>query len=172
MSAKNTRIGSGFITKGGIYAAGTTQYKAIPGSAATNLNRGEIKAAGTVRAGTKVIAGTAVEVGTTLTVGSGYSFAAGDFKLLACGTYIGSGAATAALVDTGLTTVHKVLMNLQGYGYSGATHNSAGFPQPDTAAGTPGSFYPLVGYIAPGAAVNYTMGVGAAASFAWLALGV
>ena len=156
----NTRFGSALIAKGGIYAAGTTNFKAKTGSAATNLNSGEIKAAGTVRAGTQIIAG------------SGFGFAAGDAKLFAAGTYIGSGAATAAITSTGLTTVHKVYMNLYGDAYAGATHNSAGFPHPKAATGTPGSFYPTVVYIAPGAAVNYTLGVGAAATFAWLAIGV
>ncbi len=87
------------------------------------------------------------------------------------GTYIGSGAATAEILSTGLTKIHKVYMNLCKDGFTAATHNSAGFCDPQKAAGTPGSFYPTVVYIAPGAAVNYTKGVGAGATFAWLALG-
>jgi len=143
----NTRWESAIISKGAVYAAGTTNFKSKLGSAATSLPTGVIKA------------------------GVGFGFEAGDAKLFAAGTYIGSGAATAAIVSTGLTTVHKVLMNLYDSAYSGATHNSAGFCQPQHATGTPGSFYPTVVYIAPGAAVNYTLGVGAAATWAWLAIG-
>lgn len=103
---------------------------------------------------------------------SGFVFVAGDAKSFAQGTYVGSGAATAAIVSTGLTTIHSVWMqrNWQSRN-AGATTRAAYSPSPAKAAGTTGSFYPLVGFIAPGGAVNHTLGIGAAATFAWFCTG-
>jgi hypothetical protein len=103
---------------------------------------------------------------------SGFSFSAGDSKQFACGTYIGSGAATAAIVSTGLTTVHGVWMQLARQSRTaGATTRVGNMPCPTLAVGTPGSFYPLVGFIAPAAVAAHTLGIGAGATWKWFAVG-
>ena len=89
----------------------------------------------------------------------------------AAGKYIGSGAATAAIISTGLTKIYKVWLGKDLEAYSAATADAGFMPKPCKAAGTPGSFYPLIGYIDKGAAVNHSLGVGAAATFSWVALG-
>jgi len=99
-------------------------------------------------------------------------FVNGNVKQVASGTYIGSGAATAAIVNTGLTTVHHVfLMRNWQSRTAGATTRAAYSPSPALAVGTPSSFYPLVGFIAPGGAAAHTLGIGAGATFKWLAFG-
>jgi len=91
----------------------------------------------------------------------------------ATGTYIGSGAATAAIVSTGLVTIQKVWMQRNVSAYSAATADIGSMPRPCLAAGTTGSFYPTIGFIDKGAAVNHTLGVGpAAATWHWLAVGL
>jgi len=87
------------------------------------------------------------------------------------GIYIGSGAATAAIISTGLAKVESVWMSKVLDAYAAATADAGYMPKPCKAAGTPGSFYPLIGYIDKGAAVNHTLGIGAAATFRWVALG-
>jgi len=88
------------------------------------------------------------------------------------GTYVGSGAATAAIVNSGLGQVHFVWMAKNfGSRTAGATTDCAVHPTPCLAVGTPGSFYPLVGFVDKGGAVNHALGSGAAATWSWLALG-
>lgn len=128
---------------------------------------GGISTAGTVNAAATISTSSIVDASS-----GGWVFSAGDYKQFAAGTYIGSGAATAAIVDTGLTTIHHVHLQRNWQSRTaGATTRSSYSPSPAIAAGTPGSFYPLVGFIAPGAAVNHTLGIGAAATFSYVAVG-
>lgn len=164
--ALNNRWSGSLITGGAFYAAGTTNYDTQLGSVATNLSIGQIKGA----AG--MVSGSNIQSTTTLQAGTGFVTANGDAKQYAVGTYIGSGAATAAIVATGLTTIHHVwLMRNWRSRTAGATTRAWIAPSPALAAGTPGSFYPLVGFIAPAAAVDHTLGIGAGATFSWIALG-
>lgn len=145
----NSRVSGPFISGGEIYAAGTTQYKAKPGSA------------GTVRAKSG-----------TITAYSGFRFANGNDKQFAAGTFVGSGAATQAIVASGLTTIHHVFFNRVWQSRNaGATTRAAYSPSPAKAQGTPGSFYPLIGFIAPGAVAAHTLGIGAGATFSWFCIG-
>lgn len=161
--AQNSNTTSSIVAHS-FYAAGTSN---LATANATVLGAGAISASGALAAGG------ALRSGTTITAGTGYVFGSGHTKQFACGTYIGSGAATAAIISTGLTTIHHVFMNRIRSAYSSATALVGEHPAPCKASGTPGSFYPIVGWIANGAAVNKTLGVGAptAATFNWLALG-
>lgn len=171
MANVNTRFGSGLITLGGIYAAGTTNYKAQTGSAATNLNRGEIRAAGTLKA-PQIIGTTGISSAGTINAASGFNFAAGNYKKFAAGTYIGAGSATAAITSTGLTTVHHVFMSLRGAAYgSGATQDGRIICAPVLAAGTTGSFYPRV-YKSGATNKEVYPNAGVGATFSWMAVGV
>lgn len=164
--ALNNRWSGSLISGGAIYAAGTTNYTTELASAATNLTIGQIKAA----AG--LVAGTSIQATTTVQAGTGFMTANSNAKQYAVGTYIGSGAATAAIVSTGLTTIHHVwLMRNWRSRTAGATTRAGISPTPALAAGTPGSFYPLVGFIAPAAVAAHTLGIGAGATFSWIAFG-
>jgi len=88
----------------------------------------------------------------------------------AAGTYIGTGAATAAIVNTGFKRVHHVWMSLCPSARAAATTDGVYSGRPCIAAGTPGSFYPLVFRLPGGANAVNTLGVSAGATFKWLAL--
>ena len=169
----NTRYESGVITYGGIYAAGTTNFNAGAGSAATNLNTGEIKAAGTITAGTGLVAGTTIESGTTITAGSGFVFEAGNAIKFASGTYYGTGQASSAIVSSGLTTVTHVFPNVAVIGQAGTTiliRN--GVWHWVTAEATVGSFYlRAVRRGSAGTIDEWLDGTGAACTVKWLAIG-
>lgn len=163
----NTRFSGGMVIEGGIYAAGTTNFPGQTGSAATALPTGQIKAAGSIKGLGPIVSTTFMRAGT------GFVFAgAGDVKQFAQGTYIGTGAATAAIIATGLTTVDKVWMNYLQVIYPGGGTSKIGRTifSPVQANGTPGSFYPLV-YRSTATNKNITLGTGFAATFNWFATG-
>ena len=96
-----------------------------------------------------------------------------DVKMgLTAGTYVGRGGATMPCIVTGLDKVHGGWITRERHGYTTATAGggvySAHFVR---AAGTPGSFYPFVAYIPSNAAAIPTAGLGADATFKWLAIG-
>lgn len=156
-----TRFKGPLIVGGPILAAGTTVFNQAGGSAATNLGkRGSL------------IAVSGISTAGTINAAGGFGMVAGNYKRIAVGTYIGSGAATAAIVSTGLTTIHHVILQRNWRSRTaGATTRAGYMPSPALAVGTPGSFYPLVGFIAPAAVVNFTLGIGAGATFSWMAVG-
>lgn len=88
------------------------------------------------------------------------------------GTYIGLGGATARIINTRLSRVHAVWITKNQHGYVAATTNGLMYgANAVMAAGTPSSFY-LVASAAPsGASFLPTVGLAAAATFKWLALG-
>lgn len=169
----NTRLRGPLFVGGAVYAVGTQLFPqgvagvGINAAATVGSKRGSFVAvngfstAGTIRAESTIFAG------------GGFGMVQNNFKKIATGTYIGSGAATAAIVSTGLTTIHHVFLirNWQSR-TAGATVRAAYMPSPAKAQGTPGSFYPLVGFIPTGASANPQLGIGAAATFPWLAFGV
>ena len=89
----------------------------------------------------------------------------------AAGTYVGRGGATAPLITTGLKKVHNVWLGLCPEARSAATTAGVHGVRPCRAAGTPGGFYPLAFRIVAGATVSNLPGMGADATFKWLALG-
>lgn len=148
-------------------------------AASTNVFTNKIVAgAGASIVGTlstsSTIASSGAISGTTLTASTGFVFVGSKPIKFASGTYIGSGAATAAIVNTGLTTVYHVLMSRRGtrYDTSGgaATTNFKGLAFKPCIAGTASSFYPIVSRV--GANNAATIGAGAGATFSWFALGV
>jgi hypothetical protein len=144
----NNRWSGSLISGGGIYAAGTTEYISQKGSAATVIPTGTIKAA------------------------VGFYFAPGNSKQFSAGTYIGSGAATAAIKATGLTTVHHVFMTKYGSGYAAAaTSRGRIIPSPVKAQGTVGSFYPTI-FRTAATNKEIVFGTGSAGTYSWFAVGV
>lgn len=148
-SAKNTRFGSGLITRGAIYAAGTTNYKAQVGSAATNLPTGQIGAEG------------------------GFAFEDGRAKTFAAGTYYGTGQASAAIIDSGLTTITHVFHGVDVPGNAGTTVLIArGVWHWCSAEATVGSFYlRAVRRGSAGTIDEWLPGTGAASTVKWFAFG-
>jgi hypothetical protein len=145
----NSRWTNSIISGGAIYAAGTTAFKTAKAASATNMVTGQVRA------------------------DQGFYFGKGNAKNFSAGTYIGTGAATAAITTTGLTTVHHVFMSLRGAAYGSAATNVDGriICAPVLANGTTGSFYPLA-YRSTGTNKNVTLGTGIAATFSWMAVGL
>lgn len=154
-----------------VYAAGTTSLRT---AAATVIPPGCVYAAASVRAPvivstTSFSSGGALRSTTTITAGTGFVFGSGQTKQFAAGTYIGTGGATAAIISTGLTTIHHVFMQINKATYSAATTGMA-YARPCVAHGTLGSFYPIIfktGTIGGGGPVLNTV----AGTFRWLAIG-
>lgn len=163
-----------FIAGGEIFAAGTTVYKTKPGSAGTVRSKSgivtgqtSVRSYGGMSSAGTVTAGGAIS-GTTLTASSGIAFAQGNFKRFASGTYYGIGGATAPIISTGLTTIHRVFMQANRTAYTAAT-TGVTIPRPCRAPGTLGSFYPIAFKIGgQGEGALNTV----AATFQWMALGV
>jgi hypothetical protein len=136
-------------------------------NAATNVfsSRTVVSAAASVE-GALVVAG-------AFNPAAGLTFADGTNNVLAAGTYFGSGAATAAIVTTNLTTVRHVWMNRLMTNNSApngaATTINSGIPAPALAAATTTSFYPY--FLRTGASGAATLGLGAGATISWIAIG-
>ena len=95
-----------------------------------------------ISSGGTITAGATIQ-GTVVKATTGFYSEAGNVKAFSMGTYIGTGGATAAITSTGLTTIHAVWMNRNRAVYSGATTGNV-IACPAKAAGTPGSFYPIL----------------------------
>ena len=107
-------------------------------------------------------------VGTLTTSGAAaFGFVGGAVQRFSQGTYFGTGGATAPITSTGLTSIKRVIMTRTRTNYNTATTNSNLFPNPCSAAGTLGSFYPVVFKINNVQA----LGASAAATWQWLAIG-
>lgn len=176
----NTRLRGPFLVGGPIVAVGTSlfpQGRAGTGinAAATNLGKtgsliaiSGISTAGTIRSGSSIVSGGGLTVAGTIRAGTGFGFVAGNYKRIAAGTYYGIGGATAPITSTGLTTITHIFMQANRHNYSTAT-TGVTIPRPCVAAGTVGSFYPVIFKIG-------ATGVGAlntvAGTFRWVAYGV
>lgn len=177
----NTRLRGPLLIGGPIVAVGTSLFP--QGRAGTGINAAGtvigksgsiiaisgISSNATIRAGTSVIAVSGVSTAGTIRAGSGFGFMAGNYKKMAMGTYYGVGGATAPIIATGLSTISWVELNIRKDGYSTATTGMA-YARPCKAAGTPGSFYPILfktGTIAGGGPVINTV----AGTFCWAAYG-
>lgn len=90
-------------------------------------------------------------------------------KSFAAGTYIGIGGATAPITSTGLTRISHVFMSRTRSAYSTATAAAISVPCPCLAAGTPGSFYPIVFRDLGGGAQPSVAAV--SATWKWFAVG-
>lgn len=115
----------------------------------------------------------AVSMSGALTSSSGFTFAGGNYKKFAAGTYIGSAGATAAITSTGLTTTHHVWMTLRGSAFgSAATSDGRVACAPTLANGTPSKFYPRA-YRSGATNKEIYLGLGGIpATFSWIAVGV
>ena len=166
----NSRWSGSLISGGGIFAAGTTNFNAQAGSAATVLPDGTVRSATYMDAGSYVNAGSYLESTSYVKAGTGYTTGKGDVKQWAAGTYYGIGGATAPITATGLTTIHHVFMNRRRTNYAGAIATTGQvLCSPCIAPGTVGSFYPILFKIAGAAgaiAVNTVAG-----TFSWYAVG-
>jgi hypothetical protein len=139
----NTRFDSPVIVHS-LYAAGTTQFGTQRGAQATNFSLSGV-----------------------LRSAQGLQFAGNVAKQFAAGTYIGVGGATAPIISTGLSSLTHVLIHKIVSGNSAATTGMV-FPRPALAAGTPGSFYPILyKTLANGGITINTV----AGTFKWVGLG-
>ena len=160
----NTRVAGGLISGRSIYAAGTTNFYSTQGASATIVPpSGQILSAGSVKSTGPTVSTTFVRAGT------GFVFqGAGDVKQFAAGTCIGTGGATMAIVNTGLTTIHGVWVEKYTTAYGNATTGNV-LCRPSLAAGTTSSFYPLA-FKLTGTSAIWALNT-VASTFKWFAVG-